>query len=559
MKKLITLLFLILMTSTIKAQDFDKPVNVGGLSVDLRFCGHYDKIAGIASAWSNVNFPVNGGAGVAWGAISTSNVILDFCSFLARMKNLSTSEKIFSSAEYLNKLTNNKFNEDLNFAREVWDIKDVFIDDNGKSRPLSQIATRRQSLKLNRFYKTATDYSDLRLGTNINTRTRAKLEADMAKISRVAYRRSLNAETMSCPKAPTNEDYGNIYEKEVIPQEENIEKYLAHVNFYNEALSAMAYRFTNGEKEHTDFLKELNRLQVKTFEYNIQVREASVETVKFKKKNLSNDASPTESRTEEYKETIKKKYQTFCGAKGNPNNLSGSCPLKTNGKLLPDFIAKWESKWKTWAFSQATSETRGLLDAPVEKKVEREFQDFSILCNKGEIREKHDFNSSDFRENVEKDYGECIENKKMAIKKSGSLLSFYATSLVQYTKKLKQARAHIWTFESYHLGYFRNVEQKEVSDEAGIYTQEEVKCAPVKNLAALNLKMAEAMALNTEINQMLVEQAFEQKVMMQAQREKEALLEKEATRRRKLEEERKRRSKVDYKDYVTFPELNRGF
>lgn len=488
-----------------------------------------------------------------------SNVVLEFCDFLARLKHLTVAELAFSALEFGNVMLGGKHDNHINFLRDTYDLSGAILDENGKLRPTAQLYTRGTATRLNAFIKSASDYSDAELGTDFNSRTRQQVEADMSRIAQLSYRRALNQEVSSCPTPNnTSSDYEKIYNNEVVPQQENIEQYDAMIEFYSRALSTMGAKISSSDDEHKEYLKSLSYLQVKSFSYKIEVQSVKVDSVKKRKLNVSDDADPMEPRTEEYTVQIDKKFQTFCGQKSEPKDLTASCPLDENPEYLTKFLADYQYKWKTWTMGQAPLEKRGFLDSPIVR-VEDRFKDFHIICNKGKIREKYDPEDPDTFDNIEKDYQACINESNESIDKTGDLLTYYATELVDNIRKKKMAQGHLWTFESYHLGSFRNVQEASAEDSAGVYAQEKVECSPITNLGLLQQKQAETMAINAEINQMLVEKAFEQNALMQAKEEEEKRKAEERERRLLMEEELERRRNLPYTPNVSFPKLENPF
>lgn len=549
-----TLLTLLLVTfpNQTNAAD-DETIEVMGIKINMQFCQQFDKIAGIVSSFSSFNIPVVPG-GLSIATIAGTNPVLDVCQFLTSMKNLDLTGQLFETANLLNEMTGEQFTKEISLVRDLNDISTVVLDENGAMRSTSQIFTRRNSRKMNRFYKdhagTVNDY----LGTSFDTRTRSKVQSDLSRMSRLAYRRSLNEEVLKCPRPDNNnKNYADLYEKEVVPQEENVRRYEPFINHFRQSLMQMGSKIMSNEEEHSKFLQELSEVEQKTYRFNVQVINTTVESKKKVELPVDED-DPTAPRTKTITEMIDKKYQVFCGAKSNPDDLSGSCSLLYDPKPLQAFIEKYDTSWKTYTSYTASGTAKNLLNSPMAK-VEDNFKDYSVLCNKGEIRQRLSRSDPNFDEKLQAQYAECVATTEMKMEEAGSLFSFYSNELARYKNLQMMAQAHIYTFESYYLGTVRTFSQKSQEDALGLYTQEEVKCAPMKNLAAINIKLAESMAINAEINQVLLESAMEANIILKEQQRKERQREEMAERRRALQAERKRRQAVDYNQFVKFPDM----
>jgi len=537
------------------AQNYDKPIELLGLKIDLKFCQQFDKIAGIVSSFQNINIPIFPGGGVSIAGLAASNPVLDVCEFITTLRNLTLTDLLFGAADFLNEMLGNQYTEGLNFTRNLYDLSTVFINEDGKLRASSQILTRRSSRNLNRFYKNNSGYINKKLGTSLDSRTREKTQRDLSRMSRLTFRRSLNEETMKCPKPKsTGKDYGDLYVKEVVPQEQNLDRFEAYVNFYNNSLLQMGAKINEDEKELIEYVGLVNKVLQKTYRFNIQVVNTKIASTEMVPIEADPD-DPTAPRSEEKETFVDKKYQTFCGAKGDPDNLTGPCALLYDPVPLEALVEKYTGRWKAYTIVQASKTTKGILDNPIGR-VENEFRDNSIICNRGRLRDTLNRQDPNFQENLQKKYDECVATQEMKMAKAGNLLAFYATELANWRRQYLTADAHIKTFESFYLGNFYTVDERTEEDAAGSYAQTETKCAPLRNLGAINAKMAETLAINAEVNQMLVEQTMQINMLEQEKerRRKEEVV--KAERRRALAAERERRRKVDYNQFVTFPTLN---
>lgn len=540
-KIIVPVLLASLITNQAFAYDENTTVSLGPLQVSMKYCEQVDKISGIVNSMTTVNWPVNGGAGITTGVLSNSSVILDFCDYMGRLKGLNLQDATNQTLDLLNKMTGNKWDDQLNFTRSTFDLKDIVLDSSGKKRPMAEMLTASNASKLNSWMKEGADLHDKSNPDDpINLRTRAQIESDMNRLNQMAYKKALLNDVSSCPTPNTSDEkLAGIYEKEIVPEQEEMAKEKEYIEFYSESLRQMGIKFADNDKSYNEFLKRLSQIENSALRYEITVRTKKVETTKRKAVKPPKD-DPTAPRTQEYKEKIDRKYQTFA--------------VVPNDQLIENFIKDYSNKWQTYTQAQVVQRTFGILDSPI-RRVEDDFKDWSLLCNVGEIKAHYDREDPKYDRKVEEELATCKEKKNAEISTTGNLLKFYVYEMHKKNKEYKEGQAHIWTFESFHMGNFRTVDGK---TDANGFAQEQVACTPISNLGALQDLALKQDALNLEINQMLVEQSMKQNKILEDQANAEKAQAEENERRRAIEIEVKRRNDQDYADKVSYPDIKRG-
>lgn len=547
--KNILILFFILMTSfNLNAEENAK---IGPFSVDLKFCRDIDKWSGILSAYSNIQLPVTGVVGFTSGMLSTTSPLIDFCQYLTQMASLDTEGQIFKTLEYANKLSGNQHDDEMNLLQDTWGMSTTIYDmEKGefKKGVWESASTHR---RLNRLIRTAGDYYDKKSGTDtpLDIQTRAEAERDMERLARVAYRRSLINETLKCPNPDSsNEEFNKVYDKEIAPQEEMIEQQQVYTDFYRMALLSMGPKFLNKD-EINDYINAVNRLALSSSYFFSEVKQKKTETTRMRKVSDNKRSKATDPKVESYKEKINLNYQVF--------------KVRVETSILQGFIKKYAKRWRSYTTNVGMSSTRGVLTdeqggagfmSGNKRKVEDEFKDFSILCNKGRISQRFNRNDPEFDNRRQQAYDDCVKNTSTEIKKQGGLLEFYAQDLFQRERRTKDLRANIWTAESYYLGRFRNITEAQDQKSVEGFSQQEVQCAPINNLATLNQMSLKQQAANAELNQMIVEQLFKQNSIREAELADKKKKEEEAKRMAEIEKERRRRQNSEYYPHVNIPE-----
>lgn len=519
--------FILFASMSFKAHSAAK---IGPFNVDLQFCKDYEKWSGIISSYSNVQFPVTGAPGITMGMMQNTSVIVDFCSYMTQMANLDTQGQIWKTAEMGNKLADNRFSEEMELATGYFDMFNAAYDFNNKKGRTGAFQAAADHRRLNNLARKTTDYIDknYRQDDPINLQTRQESERDMARLSRIAYNRAIIKEATTCPKPKDNTEYDKIYEKDILPREEANEVLKEYTNFYREALLSMGPKFLMKE-EYSQYVDDLNAVASKSTSYRAEVKSRSAETTKIREKSTK-PIKATESKTEEYMEKITLNYQEF-------QPLPDPKPLRT-------FLQKYESKWAVWVKMQTLQTSRGLLANPT-KRVEDEFKDYSIICNRGKYAQQFSRSDPQYTERVNTAVANCKTQSVDVIQKSGGLFSYYAQDLVQKDRQIKTNQSLIWTKESFVTGNMRNITESINQDVIGSFTQQEVQCSPIKNLAVMNQLQLKQQAANAELNQIMVEQLFKQNSIKEAELAKKRKDEEEAVRRAHIEKEMQNR-----KDFI---------
>jgi hypothetical protein len=501
--------------------DKDKATMLGGISVDMSFCEQYDKWSSIISAYSNILMPVGGALGITTGTMMNTSVLVDYCQFLAGLKHMGLQGEINMAANLANKMSGDQFTKEINLTRDLFDMTSSVVDleKGGEKKGVWQSAATHR--RLARTLKSTADYA------GVDMKTRSEKQGDMARLARISYQRSVLKETVKCPTPPSdNEDWNKIQEKEVIPLENNIEVLEEYIKGYQRALLEMGRKFVSFN-EYEQYVKDLENVVYRSNTISGEFRDKSVETIKLQKVAAPSDPNdPTAKRTEEVKSKINQKYQVFTP--------------RANLSFKNEFIKKYNNLWNLYVKGTAYTTTRGILNNPT-KRVEDEFKDFSILCNRGKYSEQFDRQDPDYSNKVHNAMEECKKSSTASIEASGGLFQYYVDSLVQRDGMMKMNLAKLWGLESEHLGYTRIVSEGTPNGVAEAFSQPESSCAPMNNIAKMAEIQLRQQALEAELNQEVVEQIMKQNAILEAEenRKKE---EKEAQERRnRINEEIQRR------------------
>jgi len=512
-----TLLALLISLSTIQV----KAAKIGPFDVNLQFCRDYEQWSSILSAYSNVQFPVTGAPGITQGIMTNTSVIVDFCSYLIQMSTLDTQGQISTTLNMANKLSGDQFTEEIELMQGYYDLAHTVYDFNNKKGRKAAFEAPSTHRRINNLMKKSAEYGKKKGWVEPDTlQSRQESERDMARLSRIAYDRAILKEAMNCPKPKDNTDFDKIYNKDILPREEANEVLREYVDFYREALLSMGVKFLM-KNEFQQYANDLNLVASKSSAFRADVKQKTADTVKFKE-TAANPNKPTAPKSEEYTEKLTQNYQEF--------------QVLPDNKPLQNFLKKYADKWDTWVKLQVVQRTRGLLNSPT-KRVEDEFKDFSIICNRGRYAQQYSRIDPQYQEKVDTAVAKCREESTEKIEKSGGLFAFYSNDLVNKDRRIKMNQAFIWTKESFYLGNMRNITESVNEDVLGSFTQQEVQCSPIKNLAVMNQLQLKQQAANAELNQIIVEQLFKQNAIKDAEMMKKKREEEEVVRKAQIERE----------------------
>lgn len=489
-----------------------RKIELAGVTIDMSFCEAYDKWSSILAVYSKVNFPINGGMGMTIGTLQNTNLIVDLCSYMTQMASLDTQGQIFATAQALNKLTNDQHTEEIDFMANLWDLKSMVVDKNGKfnAKALEMPSFHR------RLVNTTMQGASL---AGYDIPTRIEKQREMSNMARIAYQRSAIKGYLQCPK-PDNVDYLAKYEKEIAPIENANQVLKFYIDSYEVALIEMGKKFLVTD-EYKTYLEELNSVIHRTSLYNPQIVNRSVESEEMVAKPKKEGDKASQPKTEPKKTSVIKTYQVF----NEP---------RVNVKYKNDFISKYSPKWNFYVKLERASQTRGILNSDRESRIADAFKDPDVICNRGKSAQKFDVQDPQYLDKVKKDQEECFKNSDQVIEKSGGLFTFYVESLVQKDRQFKVNQGRIWGFESIHLGNVINVSEGINTDAIGSYAQPEVQCAPINNMGVLAKLQLEQEALNGELTQEIIAQQMKQNT----------ILENEKNEKRRREEEDKRKAEI---------------
>lgn len=466
--------FLFSMITTICLPAF--AVNIGGFDVNRQFCEQSQKLAPILNTYSNVQFPVVGFPGISAGLVQNTSVLLDFCNYIMQVEQLGTQDAIFFTGNYLNTLTDRKWDDSLRLTRDTWSLANQAYDfENGTNRKgtMQSAAFHRQ---LSQQMVEADRYSSKNLGTPRQILTRGERQQQLNQLARVAHKRAIYKDALACT-APSKTNFSEVYRKEVETPQKQKDEAVDEIAYIREKLLQMGSRFANDTTQLQEYINEIDNLIKNGVGYRINNRDKKETTTK----NDGVDEAGVELKKTR---SVITKTQVWSEV--------------VFANVFNDFRQKWSPRWNMWVKNQYLSNSRGLLLDPASR-VEKEFVDLYHECSRVRLRRGIDINRPDYMEVLDQRLKQCKETTVANQKKSENLMVYYVDILRQQIQLEKAANAKIWTAESFYLGINRNA----TNNEADGFQQEDIQCADNNKspavMAQLNLQQQQVEAEYSEI------------------------------------------------------------
>lgn len=475
---------------------------LGPFAVGYEFCQRVQQIAPILQAYSNVQWPIAGVPGFTFGLVQNESVIMKICNFIIQLESLDTEGSIFHTARFLNELTGNKWDAQLNQADLTWNIANSIYDFRGNG------GFKQGALTSPWVHAQMVDYADRTKkyfqkrkqkpgdpepeGIEDKAERRAKLD----KIAQLSYQRAILNEATSCPadKASTNNQ--DLWQKEMIPQKENVDRKREQISYYQEQFMKMGPDFLVEVDELQAFKTAIQNIIDKGFKFDYAIRYTDVKR-KAASGKVNKDGTP------EIKETTEKRpYQLIT--------------VQQNYPVFSDFNNKYSARWKKFIESQyLTTGTFGLMDDK-KGRIEEKYRSYSFECSETNLKDKmtvKDRNDPAYVPELTTLASECQKNLKVREKDVESIFEKYARLLESDLRSAKQSQAKMWTFESKFIGTMPL--EKDSTNAADMKAQETVRMkaiqAPQKECRAeftpaemskLNLDMQN---VNNELTQTIAE------------------------------------------------------
>lgn len=491
-------------------------VNLGPFKLTVPFCERVQNISQILNSYTNVQWPVTGVPGVAWGLVQNTSVVLDMCQYIIQLEQLDNQRAIFFTANYLNTLTERKWNDHIQQMNRTWDLANTVYDfEGGQFRP-GALKSKQTHRTINDFYKETYKYYNKNInGKDVELKTQGERQRDLNSFARLSYRRAILQDALNCPggnKMNGNKDYEKILKTEIQPREDKKLDAQDNYTFFRQKLLQMGPKFSNTQEELDIFIKEMDKLMTAGVEYEIKTQYKTEATTR--PGTMGKDGVVSAPK----KDNIRRPVQSF--------------DVKTFPELFEKFKQTYVPKWTEWVTIQVVSRgSRGLLVDP-RGRIEDEFRDLRFECSPQKLMRGIPTSRADYQKLREERVERCKVEAQMNQKEAENLLGYYVDQFRISLTEYKKMNAYIWTQESIHLGTTRAVSQN--SNEG--FTQEQVTCAEKMSPAEMQKLGLKQQQVEAELAEQQAIELKKQTTMMQMAKEQDAQYVDEMNKRREFAE-----------------------
>lgn len=481
------------------------------------FCRNFSKISGISSVttpifWPAVS-PVTPFGGIVSGLSQRTNVVIDLCDFVLSFEEWNTSQKINGSKRFLNDLTGRKHQEDFDMFDSTFNLAESVYDfDSGEQRK-GGLQGEQAAREMNQYLKDLNVYiANKQMTEAEKKRNDTRYSTEIQQFTDLVVKDANISEATRCPDASSNPKYKELYDKEIVPEEQILKDASADQDFYREKLYELGQFMFNGDYESfSRFKYDTDRLPI--MGTNLEVKKSSYNEETFKPgKRFDPKGRPIPE-----KKLIVKNYQIF--------------NAKVYDEVLNSYKSKYNSKWQEAVrLEYLTKSTQYGVFAGASERVEKTFRNFNYECSEKKLMFGFDPNKPTYDIEYEKRKNECEASNTSSEKKEENLFQFYASNFFSSIYKEKKSLAKIWTFESKYLGTTRVVLDNPTSG----FQSENAKCA--NNLSEADMKKLAVMQkdIQTKYKEIIAKNKIKKNIRKENEKNQRVKEDKEYLRRKEL-------------------------
>jgi hypothetical protein len=424
----------------------DQKAQIGPFEVDIKFCEDAQAISTLTNAFQQTQWPVAGAPGIAMGIIQNTNQVMEFCKYLIMLDQLTNARGAYQTMQALNALTDSRWAQEMDFLMSTYDLGQSVVDfGNAKGRK-NLMYSRIISSRLKRFNKNFMTVYNKRIPAN---------DSEIAEITKIAQKKALLGEILQCKKPTKDNDWGKVYEKEILPLESRIDESKEDFLFYQGRLEAMGEAMLPPNMIN-EFVKELYSLPYDVYPYNITNKETSEPTIRKTGKTT------VEKRAELQTANVKRTIQDIS--------------LGTNGKYRSDFIAKWSGYWgsftvdKYLTVDEVDDKSRfGFDKSSATMSVDNTMKKLIFDCPPSAVKREVDYKYRDskilrepLRDRDERVvFNECVAETRVTSGFTNRGFDNFLRKYLENARKWRTDQATYWTKQSLYLGINVSVDNYE--------------------------------------------------------------------------------------------------
>lgn len=482
MKKWLHNIFFCLVTSiVILSPNRASAVALGPFDVTIKLCRDIQYVTSIVNAWSQAAFPVTGQPGFVIMTVETTNPLLSVCDYIIQLSVADNTSAIFLTADKLNNITNQKWNDHLAFMKQTYRLTNSVYDFNTGKKRSGVVLSAQLAADMGTWQRQLVELST---GNNPQAiKERQEYDSQIAELANVAHQRAILKEGTTCPKPKTNSpDYAavatTIEETEQIKKENE-----SDVKFYKYQLVQFGPRFLNGVENVKQYYDDVQSMMVQ----GVSIKESSVTP-----KNVDTVA-PTGERNSDGTAVRSTKQIT---------QTVQQFSVSKDDRVFIDFKNKYERQYTAWArkFWEENSSSEG-----GQKILQDVFKPSLNECKESTLMGSYKSLTKDEYEKTKYDlFKKCQDSNKMDERQAIGIFSSYVDKIKDSLFSFKKNQASIWTLESQTLGRKRSINPGKSSD----YLTEDVVCQETPEEVDLQLIQAKQQQVNAQYNEIIARETL---------------------------------------------------
>ena len=510
MKNLLILLFFIILPfSNVYSQNFEDLLKDTQPVEDdpddfIKFCRTMDRIAPFVSQYKVIPWVVVGAPGLVLAQFEDSAAIFEICDYYISIKKNDDRANIYNSINFLNKMTNDRFNDQFdllfsyhNFAASIYDMEKGEFRKGAMTNASNHNRLIRLIDKTKRYYNKQKDpYGGTPQGLE-NASTR---QQKINEISELAYTQAILNESLSCPKPRLEANQREFYNKEITPKEVKLRDIDREIDFYSRQLVRMGGdMYLSLSEKYKQYINDINFLQSGYIAFSEEERSETRTTNVYTDKKDENGKPIWKDRT------FQEKYNHFT--------------IRKNFKYLSEIRRKYVKDWDSYILNQKVGNSRGLLN-DAQGKIEKKYRSFSFECSEIRLRQTNvelgalDDRDPSYKTLLNTAQKKCQENLRYREDDFKNLMENYITNIALKIETKNQLLIDIWNFEGKYLGYNRTVVGQSTLEN---FQKPEIKCSETLEVSQMRSVGLKFNSVKTKIKSEILESKVKSNIVRESE------------------------------------------
>lgn len=470
----------------------------------------------IAPQFQIATSPVIPFVGFTLGMIQDDSPIMQTCNVVINIDKADTQGIILQTGSYLNQLSANKFDEELNAVDKVLNTSNSIYDFKDGTYRQGALTNSNNHMKLVGVLDATTRVYNKRVqNRNEGLETKAQRRMQIEQVSAAAYRRAIIQESTHCPTPQGNKNHAQLWSGYVPIRQERINEEKGNADYFYESLTRMGTDMITDVNESQSYMNSLNNLRFQGFRYS------ATPTI-YSQEDTEQTSQLDKSGTPKKKPVTKtKKVNTFT--------------VSVNSQALNNFRTKYAKKWKTYIQGELLSAgTFGLLDDK-KGRIEAKYRNYAFECSERRLARTLGLAPADplYQTRVGAAQLECRDRLKIRQNEIESVFENYVNQMINSLQVLYQNQTEVWNFEATKMGYNREVDTIDSAGPAGNYQTTQVSCSDKLEIHEMKQLKVENKKANNELKEAWVKAKVENNMRKEEEAKQNSMAIDSATKRNK--------------------------